>query len=621
MNPSDDLLNGTSSNDSTTTTMKRCSEVDQEDTLKESTDLNNDVRNDRSLKRTKYDQDTLVDYKENDQRNTTESRSPSPPATTPFKNNSNNSTNLGDALFDENYNEESDADWASGFDGDSASEGGSSPELLHSALRLDEDIDVEESDEESQYILPWTSFTEEEMESIQEDAREIGLMKFIEKYVLQLKVPVAKLLEVFGFIMHPKAIMIASDLELAPVLRTVVNRFLRKRRRLEHVNTLDDVVELMSKAQNIMIVTGAGVSVSCGIPDFRSETGIYSRLQEYQLDDPQQMFDIEYFRESPEIFYSFAKELYPSKYEPSPSHEFVKLVEEQGKLLRNYTQNIDTLEHKANIKNVVNCHGSFATASCVTCGYKCDGKDIEEHIFAQTVPPCPKCPTPKPLKQHNRNSDDSDDDDDGDGNAKGTSIMKPDITFFGEKLPDEFDNLLAVDTDKVDLLIVMGSSLKVSPVSEIMTQIPHRVPQILINRTPITHMTFDVQLLGNSDDIVPELCRRLHWDLRHDKLPGGSALSEESMQLSRQGDGDLIDSTTNDMDQTDSRTSERHIWKQLADGLYTFPGAVLDERYFNAQRCDERGSINDTEEDSDQDDNDKPNDQSLLDAKPNDPII
>lgn len=98
----------------------------------------------------------------------------------------------------------------------------------------------------------------------------------------------------------------------------------------------------------------------------------------------------------------------------------------------------------------------------------------------------------------------------------------------------------------------MGSSLKVSPVSEIMTRVPHRVPQILINRTPITHMTFDIQLLGNADAIVPELCRRLGWDLRHEKLPGGSALSEQSK-------------------------AEDGGWKQIADGLYTFPGAVLDE--------------------------------------------
>ena len=172
-----------------------------------------------------------------------------------------------------------------------------------------------------------------------------------------------------------------------------------------------------------MIVTGAGVSVSCGIPDFRSEKGIYSRLQEYELDDPQQMFDIEYFRESPEIFYSFAKELYPANYQPSPSHLFVKLIEEKEKLLRNYTQNIDTLEHKANIKRVVNCHGSFATASCVTCGFKVDGKEIETFIMAQQVPPCPKCATEKKVEKE---------EDDGNIN-QGVSIMKPVSKSIGKR--------------------------------------------------------------------------------------------------------------------------------------------------------------------------------------------
>lgn len=220
---------------------------------------------------------------------------------------------------------------------------------------------------------------------------------------------------------HPKAAMLATDLELLPILKKVITHYLRKRRRLDYVNTLDDVADLLRKANNIMIVTGAGVSVSCGIPDFRSEKGIYSRLEEYQLDDPQQMFDIEYFRESPEIFYSFAKELYPAKYQPSPSHLFVKLVEEKGKLLRNYTQNIDTLEHKTNIKRVVNCHGSFATASCVTCGYKVDGKEIEDFIMAQKVPPCPKCLQAKPEQR----PDESDDEDDHGHSNKGVSIMKP----------------------------------------------------------------------------------------------------------------------------------------------------------------------------------------------------
>lgn len=139
-----------------------------------------------------------------------------------------------------------------------------------------------------------------------------------------------------------------------------------------------------------------------------------------------------------------------------------------------------------------------------------------------------------------------------------------------------------MDTEQVDLLIVMGSSLKVSPVSEIMSQIPHSVPQILINRTPITHMTFDIQLLGDSDEIVPELCRMLNWDLKHPKLPGGGALSEESIKLSREGSGDLLEIL--DHDTKEVKHKENKIWRFWKDGLYTFPGAVIDPKYVNDQR-------------------------------------
>jgi len=73
-------------------------------------------------------------------------------------------------------------------------------------------------------------------------------------------------------------------------------------------------------------------------------------------------------------------------------------------------------------------------------------------------------------------------------------IMKPDITFFGEKLTDDFDRLLFEDHGKVDLLLVIGTSLQVSPVSEILIHLPHTVPQIVINKTPIRHFNPDVRL-------------------------------------------------------------------------------------------------------------------------------
>jgi NAD-dependent deacetylase sirtuin 1 len=132
-----------------------------------------------------------------------------------------------------------------------------------------------------------------------------------------------------------------------------------RRRRLRHINTLEDVRRLIRCSSKIMIVTGAGVSVSCGIPDFRSKDGLYARLAVDfpSLPDPQAMFDIHYFKKDPRPFFKFAKEIYPGQFQPSPAHRFIKLVESHGKLLRNYSQNIDTLETVAGIENVIHCHG------------------------------------------------------------------------------------------------------------------------------------------------------------------------------------------------------------------------------------------------------------------------
>lgn len=69
------------------------------------------------------------------------------------------------------------------------------------------------------------------------------------------------------------------------------------------------------------------------------------------------------------------------------------------------------------------------------------------------------------------------------------------------------------DREAVDLILVMGTSLKVAPVSELIGHMPHRVPVVLINRTPIRHMTVDVQLLGDADLIVAYLCEQLGWVL------------------------------------------------------------------------------------------------------------
>uniref|UniRef100_A0A8C0JF20 protein acetyllysine N-acetyltransferase n=1 Tax=Chelonoidis abingdonii TaxID=106734 RepID=A0A8C0JF20_CHEAB len=238
-----------------------------------------------------------------------------------------------------------------------------------------------------------------------------------------------------------------------------------KRKKRKDINTIEDAVKFLQECKKIIVLTGAGVSVSCGIPDFRSRDGIYARLAVDfpDLPDPQAMFDIEYFRKDPRPFFKFAKEIYPGQFQPSLCHKFIALMDKEGKLLRNYTQNIDTLEQVAGIQRIIQCHE-----------------------IIQVVPRCPRCPPDEPL-----------------------AIMKPEIVFFGENLPEQFHRAMKYDKDEVDLLIVIGSSLKVRPVALIPSSIPHEVPQILINREPLPHLHFDVELLGDCDVIINELCQRL----------------------------------------------------------------------------------------------------------------
>ena len=105
------------------------------------------------------------------------------------------------------------------------------------------------------------------------------------------------------------------------------------------------------------------------------------------------MFDIRLFREDPSIFYSVAKDILPSTNKFSPTHAFIKLLQDKHKLLTNFTQNIDNLEHHAGIfpERLIQCHGSFATATCVECKYRVAGQEIYKDLKAGRVARCDRC--------------------------------------------------------------------------------------------------------------------------------------------------------------------------------------------------------------------------------------
>jgi NAD-dependent histone deacetylase SIR2 len=105
--------------------------------------------------------------------------------------------------------------------------------------------------------------------------------------------------------------------------------------------------------------------------------------------------------------------------------------------------------------------------------------------------------------------------------------MKPDITFFGEDLPNTFfSRFNSLDSTTADLVVVIGTSMQVAPVAKMPDKLAQAgredVPCIYIGREPCNHIEFDVQLIGDCDAVVWELARRAGWELRHEMIPVGT---------------------------------------------------------------------------------------------------
>jgi len=265
--------------------------------------------------------------------------------------------------------------------------------------------------------------------------------------------------------------------------------------------TIESVADAIKegKCKKIIVMTGAGISVAAGIPDFRTPgAGLYDNLQKYNLPYPEAVFHIGYFKQRPEPFYALAKEMWPSTFRPTPVHFFIKLLEKKNILLRCFTQNIDTLERVAGIlpENVIEAHGSFGTSSCIGCDEKVTEEWLKEKVFSDQIPKCEKC----------------------------GSLIKPDITFFGQNLPKRFFNSLG-DFDECDLLLVIGTSLQVHPFAGLVENPGNSVPRVLINREEVGNFRFeaadndrDVKFLGDCQDSIKHFAKLLGWEDELDEL-------------------------------------------------------------------------------------------------------
>jgi NAD-dependent deacetylase len=194
------------------------------------------------------------------------------------------------------------------------------------------------------------------------------------------------------------------------------------------------LVELLAGASSAVALTGAGVSVPSGIPDFRTpETGLWAKV------DPMEVAHISVFERDPERFWSYYRPRFQAlgDKEPNRAHEALAELERRGLIEGVITQNIDRLHRAAGSENVIEVHGSIETSSCMECE-AAFGLDVVEDLFDERgVAICSECGGP----------------------------VKPDVVLFGEMLPTEAIEQATELAEVADLMLCVGSSLAVHPVA------------------------------------------------------------------------------------------------------------------------------------------------------------
>ncbi|KAF9015601.1 DHS-like NAD/FAD-binding domain-containing protein [Cyathus striatus] len=306
--------------------------------------------------------------------------------------------------------------------------------------------------------------------------------------------------------------------------------------------TLSDISLSVAKSRKIVVVTGAGISCSCGIPDFRSSDGLYALVKQQYPDvvlKGRDLFDASLFRDpaSRAVFYTFISQLKQSvdAASPTPTHHFIKTLDAKKKLLRSYTQNIDGLEARAgllgtsemkqnssaksrlSLKDVrnVQLHGDIHRVQCVACSaeYACTTEHTQ--MFGQGAPPeCPDCLSRSAARLARS------------ARPIRVGTLRPAIVLYDEPHPhgDEIGVIQSSDiTRKPDLLIVMGTSLKVHGLKKLVKEFAKTVQAstsstskiskkrykvIFVNKTPPSsdwEDIIDCHIAGETDQWVTKV--------------------------------------------------------------------------------------------------------------------
>jgi NAD-dependent SIR2 family protein deacetylase len=284
---------------------------------------------------------------------------------------------------------------------------------------------------------------------------------------------------------------------------------------------------LSPECQSIGILTGAGVSVASGIPDFRSAGGMYDLLRpelitanNYERNRMQQdptyvvSWDLFCYNQFPNLVVRrpFILGTREQTWKATFAHRFAELLcVKTQKLARIYTQNIDGLDRqckKIPPEKVVSVHGSIAEISCENCEHQADFEEFCDavqtnikDIYKQDSK-APESSTPILCT-----------------NCK-QPMVKPSTVLFGRSLPSEFFERIQEDLPSMDLLIVAGTSLVVSPANRLCYSVPDKTVRVVVNREPVgvdlgldysVDSERDFYAQGECDDVFLELAQHLGW--------------------------------------------------------------------------------------------------------------
>jgi len=238
---------------------------------------------------------------------------------------------------------------------------------------------------------------------------------------------------------------------------------------------VERLAALVRTARSVVALTGAGISVPSGIPDFRSpDTGLWRHV------DPMEVAHIDAFHRDPARFWRFYGERFATLGDkrPNAAHRALVALERAGMLDAVITQNVDMLHRKAGTAQLVEVHGSIASCSCQRCEERVTAAQARARLASDPdgVPRCGSCGSP----------------------------LKPDVVLFGELLPTDALERAQELCEGAELLLCVGSSLEVHPVAGL-PKLTHAaggaVAIITQGPTPLEHLA-TVRLTG---DVVQEL--------------------------------------------------------------------------------------------------------------------